>query len=342
MNHLCVFLLVLITTLCSAQPRLTRYYHAMHDTCPDPLKNHIRQRTIYTRCGDVGWCREDTTIEKFDRQGRLISIEKHSTDSYGNRLLHHDFTYDSLGRTVRDTGIYDEKTAFFPEGYLVEYEYPDRYTAIERVFYLGKKIVTTRQYNKDYVLTHLLTIENGRDTVQHIYTRGDTTITLTWANFLRLTTPDAFTLDDSSITIKTKDLYYTYSSKADGAHWQPVATLIRYDSEGRMIYKLRYHHGNILADSIVPTYNDKNQLIKETWYGRSENGEKHIRYHIQYTYNKNQLIESREWEEHHPDQLSIRRFAYNRKGLRTKWEFIWTNEEGKQEVHMTEVWEFEY
>jgi hypothetical protein len=333
MIRLPILFLLLFTSVCGAQPRLTREYHAIHDSCPDPLKNHIRQRTIYTRCADAGWCQEDTMVEKFDRRGRLISIERHTTDSYGRRLLLHYFTYDSLGRTVRDTGIYDEKTAFFAEGYLVEYEYPDLYTAIERVSFLGKKIVITRHYNKQYELTDLLSIQNGKDTLQRMYKRGDTTITLTWVNTL---------FDDSTITIKTKDSFYTYSSKADRGNWQPCATLIRYDANGRMAYKLHYYQGKVLADSIVPTCNATNQLVKETWYGYSSNGESFHRYNIAYTYRNNLLVAQREWQESGDVFESRRLYTYNRKGLRTKYELYWTSPAMKDKLQLTEVWEYEY
>lgn len=331
-----LYILILITAHVRSQPNMHPDY-SPHDSCPDPAKYHIAQLTVYSSYSDNNHVpKRDSTIEKFDHNGNLISISEFMfSSSYvsGRYISTHYFTYDERNRILSDSAAYEKNTPNERARWVSRCTYDtSARTVVEHCDILGKQYNNYIWYNDQNEITLQYQVDKSGDTISFLKMYGDTSIYAersrnsggemsAWDTSYTITTPTRVT--------EINDLYRNEKY---------------YDHKGKLIASSDWFD-HTLYDSTLYLYNSSGQLIHITSssIGLMCFDPDYITSHTEYTYDKTgRRLEKRYSREHESEIVYITRYTYNDKGLLTELRTTEKEGNGREQMRFVEVWEYEF
>lgn len=304
--------------------------YSSHDTCPEPGKNRIARRIVYSAYTDnVHVPKRDSTIEIFDRKGNLVSISEYMFGSHwvnGRYVSAHYFTYDDRNRVLSDSGAYEKNSPNEHTRWISHCVYDtSAHMVIEHCDILGKQYTYFIWYDDQNEITLQYQVDKSGDTLSVLKMLGDTTI---YAEHSR----------NSKGEMSPWDTSFTFTAPLRETEINGFHRDEKYYNKAGQLTASSFWIDETLYDSTEYTCNNNGQLIHvtSTKIGLMDFDPDYITSHTEYTYDKSgHLAETRYWEEHEANRIYITRCTYNDKGLLS--EKRTTEKEGNGPERMTYV-----
>jgi hypothetical protein len=315
-----LLILLCCTQILHAQHSLRNDY-SIHDPCPDPKKNHIASRTIYTdQVGDQAKIiHVDTVFEKYDRNGNLIALNyfEAGTGADDPYWIKHEFSYDEKQRLVR------EETQFYDEGWHITYAYDEN----------GDSVLVhhTRSRTSDEITFGTIYYSNIGDTIEYDRDQNGDTVRFIHATKDKFTTvwwerdeEQKKVMVDSIVTTRQRNKMETTAWFIDRSGQLATLEEVFYlNKKGRVTDKLIYLDKHILRDSVHYEYDKKGQctLTTSTVFLLNEYSSDTAVTHweTKNLYDKEgRLVQSHESVLSKPQLRYVTSYIYNERGLLTE------------------------
>lgn len=339
----CLFLLLIIAHNTIGAQESLRADYSIYDPCPDPVKHRIASRTIYVNksSDSIGIAAVDTCFEKFDRFGRLMSIDYYeaknpSDKSY--RILHH-FTYDHKGRISTDSSMQD--TTLFVDTY--EYSESQQRAIIKtQPYWADSTTATIFNYDRHNNVVSKYKTDARGDTLFLSTTNGNTTISVS----RRRDENGALIMVDSVIVNRTATQMTRHAIFIHRGSYDSMLEVEYYNKAGKLTDELFYTDANVLRDSVHYVYNRKGLPVSHTstiFPRRIFSDDTTITtWHMEYIYDKQgRLVKNKNWSDRHPEKIYYTYYRYNEKGLLTETENV-AIYDGRLEKRECERWVYTY
>lgn len=306
-------IIALLPILLQAQQHLRNDY-SVHDQCPDPKKNRIASRTIYTNKGNELLASVDTAFEKYDRNGNLIALDFYiaSPNKLLSQRIYHHFFYDTQQRIVRDS--HDVTTS-------ITYDYSANGDTVfinnPTAYWNGEIVKSVIWYNRKNRDTTELGFNEYGDTIYYEFaTRNQRTeISKRRNNY------GFMVLVDSSVIYTRTDMKYTrYYFLERSGEYRTTMDISRFDKRGRVTSKEYLVENNFRQSIELFEYNKKGHLarrISTIYPHHYPVADTEItKWEMKYLYDpKGRLAQTQSWCHHKPSLLYLTSYIYNDRNL---------------------------
>lgn len=315
--------------------------YSKYDSCPDPGKYHISQRTITH--DDLVAHESETRTEKYDHEGHLLSFIARSVDSSGAvSTFAHYYTYDRQGRMVSDSGVYDTVSSFMTMRHMTTVEYDSaRSLAVQHFNEFGHEYMEYAFYDSTATVIAQGRLEENGDTTWKEHSDDNCVITID-----RLRDGNGvLQVIDSSVSCYTR-FQDTRRSFFSNYQYETVTEETRYNGRHQPIVELSWLDDSVLRDSSNYNYTAHGQLLTEVYYIFPRTGFNNdtdtIAWHTKYTYDRKGHVQTETtWSTLVPQTVYLKRYTYDKKGLRIRMTDSVQDAQGKETLVSDEKWEYE-
>ncbi len=316
--RLLLILILLTNTLCAQH--ILRDDYSVNDPCPDPKKNKIESRKIYTNTIDPEGKQlkyADTVYERYDRNGNLLVEkyfdERHPKDGYS---VTHEYAYDEKGRIITARSSVNENN------WRVTYTYSETgdSVVVHAMRSDSSSLPVFRLVRYSQTDTTEYGLAQDGDTIHYLYHSKFKYISIWW----KRDEAHQKVMIDSTVEIRSPKKIFSTSRYLDRhGEYATSEDVYLLDKKGRVTVELGYLNNHVLRDSVHYTYNKKGECILTTaviFPMREQTNDTTIsRWQTKYLHDKSgKLVQTHETNSARPNLRFVSSYIYNERGLLTE------------------------